>query len=234
MAIPRIHVYVDGFNFYYGLFQGQSPYSPALKWLNIVKLSEAVCRSQHIEGSVQAVRYCSAPSLPSATDREQPMRQELLFRALRALPEVTIILGQHVERTKKGKLFGPDGKPQKYSSRVSAREEKGPDVNLAAYIVSDAALDEFDVAVVMSNDSDLENAIRIVRDDFSKDVYIASPQFQMKEVTRALTNASIRAFKINPSLLTGCTFSNTVMDEHGALITKPLVWNDKPVSSDEH
>ena len=42
-------------------------------------------------------------------------------------------------------------------------EEKGSDVNLAVELVNDAWSNLYDTAVVVSNDSDLERAIRIVK-----------------------------------------------------------------------
>ena len=43
--------------------------------------------------------------------------------------------------------------------RVMKTEEKGSDVNLATYLLVDAFEDRFDVAVIISNDSDLKEPI---------------------------------------------------------------------------
>lgn len=221
---PRISVYVDGFNFYYGLFKGPNACPAKYKWLDIVKLSQAICKSQQIAGKVNSVRYCSAPSLPSSQDPNQPARQELLFRALRALPEVEITLGQHIEATKWVKYIGSNNKPNGLPFKAFVREEKGSDVNLAAFLIRDAAKNCFDKALVITNDSDIENAVRIVRDDFSLEVYVASPHFRQKSVTRSLKDASTRAFKINPSLLASCLLPDPSSDEQGKLIFKPKDW----------
>ena len=42
-------------------------------------------------------------------------------------------------------------------------EEKGSDVNLASHLLLDGFDDEYEMAVVVSNDSDLELPIRMVR-----------------------------------------------------------------------
>ena len=48
----------------------------------------------------------------------------------------------------------PPGQPQKYA-RVIKTEGKGSDANLATHLLNDTHMDRFDVAVVISNDSDL-------------------------------------------------------------------------------
>ncbi len=54
-------------------------------------------------------------------------------------------------------------------------EEKGSDVNLAAHLLNDAWNNSFDVAAVISNDTDLETPIRMVVNERRKPVYIICP-----------------------------------------------------------
>ena len=42
-------------------------------------------------------------------------------------------------------------------------EEKGSDVNLASYLLMDGFWDEYDLAVVVSNDSDLQLPVEMAR-----------------------------------------------------------------------
>ncbi|MCO6441738.1 MAG: NYN domain-containing protein [Nitrococcus mobilis] len=58
---------------------------------------------------------------------------------------------------------------------VIKTEEKGSDVNLAVHLVNDAWADRYDCAVVVSNDSDLAEAIRIVRGERGKLVGLIPP-----------------------------------------------------------
>src|SRR5258708_39947683 len=46
---------------------------------------------------------------------------------------------------------------------VEKTEEKGSDVNLGAHLVRDAFQNNFEVAVLVTNDSDLAEPVRIVR-----------------------------------------------------------------------
>ena len=54
-------------------------------------------------------------------------------------------------------------------------EEKGSDVNLAVHLVNDAHNNLFDCAIVVSNDSDLAEAMRIVKDECEKVVGLFTP-----------------------------------------------------------
>lgn len=56
--------------------------------------------------------------------------------------------------------------------RVWRTEEKGSDVNLASHLLIDGFRDEYELAVVVSNDGDLEYPIRYVRDSLGKPVGI--------------------------------------------------------------
>ncbi len=58
--------------------------------------------------------------------------------------------------------------------QVHAMEEKGSDVNLACHLVNDAWAGKFDAAVVISNDTDLVEPIRIVTQELKKNVLILS------------------------------------------------------------
>ena len=59
--------------------------------------------------------------------------------------------------------------------KVHKLEEKGSDVNLATYLLLDAFQGEYDGAAVITNDSDLVEPIRIVRDVLGKRVEVLDP-----------------------------------------------------------
>jgi hypothetical protein len=54
--------------------------------------------------------------------------------------------------------------------QVTKTEEKGSDVNLAVHLVNDAWKNLYDCAVIVSNDSDLYEAIRIVKEELNKKI----------------------------------------------------------------
>ena len=49
------------------------------------------------------------------------------------------------------------------TEQVIKTEEKGSDGNLAVHLLNDGWLDAYDCAVVVSNDSDIAEAMRLVR-----------------------------------------------------------------------
>lgn len=74
------------------------------------------------------------------------------------------------------------GRPQQYA-RVLKTEEKGSDVNLATHLLHDGHMGRFEVAVIVSNDSDLLEPIKIVRGQLGRKVGVLNPH---KGASRAL------------------------------------------------
>ena len=58
---------------------------------------------------------------------------------------------------------------------VIKTEEKGSDVNLATYLLLDAAVGDCETAVVMTNDSDLVEPIRLAQSHFGVPVGVVNP-----------------------------------------------------------
>jgi uncharacterized LabA/DUF88 family protein len=173
---PRTYVCVDGFNLYYRAVRYTT-----LKWLNIQVLAEQMLP----HNDVLKVKYYTA-DIRSRGDPQKPLRQETFLRALRTLPKVEIYKGHFSLKKAYRELAQPDwtmrvrrwlGKSTGMNQRVKVYDpkEKGSDVNLAVHLVNDAWYDRFDVAVVLSNDNDLLEAIKIVRLDRGKKVGIINP-----------------------------------------------------------
>jgi len=60
-----------------------------------------------------------------------------------------------------------------YSSHKTG--EKGSDVNIATHMVNDGHNGEYKVAVIVSNDSDLAEPVRIVRNELNLPVGVLNP-----------------------------------------------------------
>ena len=58
---------------------------------------------------------------------------------------------------------------------VIRTEEKGSDVNLAVHLLNDSWRDVYDCAVVVSNDSDLAEAMRLVKRQHTKRIGLVTP-----------------------------------------------------------
>ena len=61
-------------------------------------------------------------------------------------------------------------------ANVWKTEEKGSDVNLASFMLLDAFQEDFDLALVISNDSDLAKPVEFVQDPLGKRVGVANPR----------------------------------------------------------
>ena len=58
---------------------------------------------------------------------------------------------------------------------VVRTEEKASDVNLAVHLLNDSWLDAYDCAVVVTNDSDIAEAMRLVKQHHHKLIGLATP-----------------------------------------------------------
>ncbi len=98
-------------------------------------------------------------------------------------------------------------------------EEKGSDVNLALHLLNDAWLDLYDCAVVISNDSDLAEALRLVKTQHKKMIGLITPvkMHPSRELMRYATfNQRIREGALKASQL-----PNPIP---GTTIRKPATW----------
>jgi hypothetical protein len=107
---------------------------------------------------------------------------------------------------------------------VHDTEEKGTDVNLATYLLMDGYEDDYEQALVISNDADLALPISIVRDKLQRPIGIVNPNIKLKEVMpKELKDAATFNRRIRKSALLQCQFPPTLQDTTGT-ITKPGTW----------
>ena len=204
-------VYVDGFNLYFGALKG-TPY----RWLDLSKL----CHYLLPQNTVTHIRYFSARVSARISDPDAPTRQETYWRALRTLPQIEIFQGQFLTHVKSMPIANP--KPDRAPTiKVISTTEKGSDVNLATYLLMDAFKNRFEVAVILSNDSDLTTPIRMVREEFRKTVGVLSPY--PETTSRELLRVASFYKPIRKNVLQLSQFSPTLADKRGTF-HKPLVW----------
>jgi uncharacterized LabA/DUF88 family protein len=150
----RTYFYVDGFNLYYRALKGTSA-----KWLDLMALFRRVLQPHH---RIKRIKYFTARVTALNNDPRKPLRQDVYLRALQAaIPEVEIYFGHFLTHPVWAPLAAP-GESRRFVE-VLKTEEKGSDVNLAVHLINDAWLDRYDCAVIVSNDSDLAEAMRLVK-----------------------------------------------------------------------
>lgn len=156
----RTCVYVDGFNLYYRALKG-TPH----KWIDLRALAVSLLDP---ENDIQLVRYFTA-RVSGRSDPDEPRRQQLYLNALKTLPGVTLHYGRFLTKTKRRPLVAEGGGISAFVN-VHDTEGKGSDVNLASHLLNDGWQGRYDVAVVVSQDTDLEEPIRMVREQIGKPV----------------------------------------------------------------
>ena len=206
----RTNIYVDAFNLYYGCLKG-TPY----RWLNL----EALCRIMLPQDTIQQIKYFTARVIARPHDPNKLIRHDTYLRALATLPKVSITYGHYLSHPVRMPLVNPPpGGP--YMAQVIKTEEKGSDVNLASHLLMDACRDAFDIAVVISNDSDLLEPIRLVYAEFGKPVGVLNPQ---PHPSVKLQQQAPFFKQIQPRALKRSLFPATLTDATGSF-TKPVGW----------
>ena len=208
----RTRVYIDGYNLYYACLKG-SPH----KCLD----PHALCCALLPRNQIDVVRYFTAQVSARPHDPDQPQRQQTYFRALATVPQVTIHLGHFLTH----EVTMPDARAWhagRYRPvRVMKTEEKGSDVNLATHLLMDAFDDTFDVAVIVSNDSDLKEPISQVRGRFGKRIGLLVPR--AINVSRALQPLANFVKRFGPTALASAQFPSSLSDAVGSF-RKPPRW----------
>lgn len=164
--MTRTTIYIDGYNLYYSRLKG-TPY----KWLDMAVLfRDHILRPQDPGAEIVHIKYFTAP-VKAAYARHgtaSPEAQDQYHRALLARDPclMQIINGFHIFQPTCLPSYQAGVEPSKSSvSHVWMIEEKQTDVNIALHIYRDAVRGACDQLVICSNDSDMEPALRMVRED---------------------------------------------------------------------
>ena len=104
---------------------------------------------------------------------------------------------------------------------VIKTEEKGTDVNIASYLLLDAFEVDSDLAVIVSNDADLAEPMRIVLREFGMDVGIANP-FRRPSSELSRVPVTLRR-QIREGMLAASQLP-PVLKGKGSLIRRPAAW----------
>ncbi len=210
IACMRAIVYVDAWNLFYGALSRTT-----FKWLDL----EALCADMLQEYEVVRIKYYTALLEDRGDDGLRPARQRTYLRALRTLPSVELQFGQFRTHVTRLPLAHPES-DDVTMAEVLKTEEKRTDVNLASHMVHDAHMDAFDVGVLMSNDSDLAEPLKIIRREIGLKIGVLNPHTHpVKDIER---NADfIRS--ITRKNLSRCQFPDRMEDGQGEFF-RPEGW----------
>ena len=204
-------VYIDGFNLYYRL--KDTPY----RWLNPQKLSEFYLNPR--QNNIIEIKYFTALVKRNSSNNSNIIKQNIYLRAIRTIPNLSIILGQFKKRHMTGlRCHYENGKYIEGSEliTISKWEEKESDVNIATHIIADSS--QYDCAILVSNDTDLKTPLKYVKENLKKSVGIISPR---RNIHMELRDASHFQKRISNEALKQCQFPDKVKDDKGPFFCPP-------------
>lgn len=206
----RTTVYIDGFNFYYGQLRG-TPW----KWLDPIALFHKVLGAQN---TLVKIKYFTARVQPSSNNQNVSIRQDTYLRALQAFcPLIELYYGHFLRH----RISMEHANPPPTSVEVWKNEEKGSDVNLALHVLNDAWKDTYDCAVIVSNDSDLAESLRLVKLQHRKVIGLVTPGAPKRKTSRQLHQHADFVKPIRTWMLRSSQLPNPIPNTP---LHKPIGW----------
>lgn len=202
--MTAVCAYVDGFNLYHALLKFQDE---RVKWLDLAALCRRLLRPQ--SETLQTIYYFSAFAdwLPGSKSRHVEY-----VKALTATGIVPV-MGHFKEK---------DRGCWKCGAKWKGHEEKETDVSIGITLLNDAYKNRFDTALLITRDSDLMPAVRMVRAEFPNKQIIAVAPPMMGHSNDLLTVCNGKR-KITPTQVTQCLLPQHVYDSAGAVLaTRPV------------
>ena len=185
----RAALYVDGFNLYYPIHEANQCH---LKWINLWRLGELICEPNNAT-LVKAVLCTAVPAhYPDKRDRHNT------FNNAQRACNVLVVPGHHMH----------DG--QKWN-------EKQTDINVALSLILDAVDNKYDLAILLSADSDQAATARAFKERFpdKKLLAVAPPN---RPVSDKVKPYAWKAFTLGFPLLERCVMPEEVPGKTGRIL----------------
>lgn len=199
----RVIAYIDGFNLYFGMREAELD---RCRWLDIKKLVTSL-----LQGNQELVDIKYFTSRVSNNPDKQK-RQSTYIDALESIG-VKVKYGNYQDGTEECKRCGHLWRTAK---------EKMTDVNIATAIIVDAFKNEYDMAMLISGDSDLTPPIKEVHSLFKdKRVFIAFPPKRHNSSMALVAKGSLI---IGRKKLVDAQFDEEVLSKTGFKLRIPKEW----------
>ena len=214
--MARVAFLIDGFNLYHALDFSPVHLRPWInphryrkyKWLDLRKLAELY--TGIIAGdTVESIHYFTALAFwnPNKVSRHQ-----IYINALKN-EGVQEVMGEFKTRTKHCNTCGLD---------FTTHEEKQTDVNIAVTLFRLAVEDSYDKVILISGDTDVLPAIRLVQSKFpEKKVGVVIP---IGKASESLKNAADFHYRMRETHLQSCQFADPYTLASGTVLTRPATW----------
>ena len=148
--MQKVKVYIDGFNFYFGLKDMVKKDRSWKKfyWLDIVNFFESMLtKKQQLE---KVVYFSARPH-----DINASKRQDLLFSANKLNNKFQLVLGKYLKKEITCRNCG---------NIIQTYEEKETDVRIATQIINDVYNKSCDISIIVSADSDIIPSVELIKE----------------------------------------------------------------------
>ncbi|MCC5843967.1 MAG: NYN domain-containing protein [Verrucomicrobia bacterium] len=213
-AAPRVVFFVDGFNLYHSIKSAEQRFDGIpLKWLDLPALCDSTLHLIGGGARRTAIHYFTAfADYLREKDPGKFARHQLYVRALTARK---VIL--HTGRFQRRQAWADD-----LNQFVTVFEEKETDVAIACACLGLAAADAFDVAVMLTGDSDFTPLVETFTQAYpDKQLRFAFPY---DRVSKQLHRISPQSFKLSKESYRKHQFPHTLRLPSGKHIHIPPDW----------
>jgi uncharacterized LabA/DUF88 family protein len=201
--MEHVIAYVDGYNLYHGLRDSKMR---RFYWLNIQELMQQFTKPHQ---TLVTTKYFTTVVKTPADKR---IRQSKFLDSLRTLRNFSIFYGHFLSDNIVCRNCG-------YA--YTTHHEKMTDVNISVELMKDAFEDLFDVAFLLSADSDLVPSIRAVRGLFNHKRIVAI--FPPGRFSTAIKHAANGVLHIDHVMLAKSVFPDEILKD-GVVIRRPEKW----------
>jgi uncharacterized LabA/DUF88 family protein len=199
----RVVVYVDGFNIYFGMMQASFD---NCKWLDLSSLASSLLKPNQ---DLITIKYFTS-RVSNNPDKQK--RQTLYIEALESVG-IKVFYGHYQRDTIECK---------RCTHIWPSYNEKMTDVNIATQMIIDAYQDNYDMAMLISGDSDLVPPIRAIHENFKqKRVFVAFPP---KRFNNSVALVAKGYLPLGRKKLVDNQFPDEVKKKDGFTLRKPKEW----------
>lgn len=200
-SMTTVSFYIDGFNLYHSLLRFNCN---KVKWLDLAALCSRLIAPK--SEKIVSIYYFSAYAywLPGSV-----ARHKTYVKALEARNIKTII----------GNFKNKDRKCFICKATWVAHEEKETDVSIGITMLNDAYKNKYDKALLVTRDSDLVPAVKMIRSEFpNKHISVVAPP--MMGHSNDLIKICHSKKKINTQQIWDCLLPELIHDKNGDIIAR--------------
>jgi uncharacterized LabA/DUF88 family protein len=201
--MDRVITYIDGYNLYLGM---RDKGWKRFYWLNLQRLAEQYLRVN--QTLVETKYFTTIVKYPN----DKRLRQQAFLEALQTLSSLSFFYGHFLADPVTCRQCG---------HTYTTHHEKMTDVNISVELMKDAFRDRFDIAFLISADSDLVSPIRTVRQLFPRKKVISI--FPPGRFSLALKKVSTGVLHVGHVELSKSLFPDQVIKD-GVILERPASW----------